>query len=50
MFDSIGPKSPFVFIGVLDFTFAMIFLAFMFGQRGEEDDSSEENSDEFENQ
>jgi len=50
MFDSIGPKSPFVFIGVLDFTFAMIFLAFMCGQRGEEDDSSEENSDELEDQ
>jgi len=45
MFDSIGPKSPFVFIGVLDFTFAMIFLAFMCGQKSLEDDSSEEGSD-----
>lgn len=34
MFDNLGPKSPFVAIGVLDFVFTLVFCAFMLGQRG----------------
>ena len=50
MFDSIGPKSPFVFIGFLDFSFALIFIAFMCSNKGKDaessnDDDSDDESD-----
>lgn len=31
MFDNLGPKSPFVAIGCLDFGFTIVFCAFMLG-------------------
>lgn len=37
MFDNLGPRSPFVAIGFLDFGFTIVFCAFMLGQRGAED-------------
>ena len=29
IFDTIGPKSPFVLLGIVDASFAIIFLAFV---------------------